>query len=89
MRKLALHTQVGKELAALPAKQYRQVMGAIIELLDQPFPHYSRPLKGYPYFRIEVGEYRVVYQAGGDLVSVLVVGKRNDSDIYRRLDRKM
>ena len=89
MRRLALHTQVGKELAGLPVKPFRQVMIAILELLDEPFPHYSRPLSGWPYFRIEVGEFRVIYEADTHTVSVLAVSKRNDGDIYRRLNRKM
>lgn len=89
MRRLALHTQVGKDLAVLPVKPFRQVMIAILELLGEPFPHYSRPLSGWPFFRIEVGEYRVIYEADGETVSVLAVGKRNDGEIYRRLNRKM
>jgi mRNA interferase RelE/StbE len=89
MRRLALHTQVGKEMAGLPVKPFRQVMIAILELLDDPFPHYSRPLSSWPFFRIEVGEYRVIYEADSETVSVLAVGKRNDGEIYRRLNRKM
>jgi mRNA interferase RelE/StbE len=88
MRQLALHSQVGKELAGLPPKQFRQVMIAILDLLDEPFPHYSRPLSGWPFFRIEVGEYRVIYEADDHKIFVLAVGKRNDGEIYRRLKRK-
>jgi mRNA interferase RelE/StbE len=89
MRKLALHSQVGKDLATLPAKQYRQVMSAIIELLREPFPHYSRPIAGAPFFRIELGEFRVIYRADDEQVYILAVGKRNDSEVYRLLERKM
>lgn len=89
MRKLALHTHLGKDLAAIPPKQYRQIMSAIIELLKEPFPHYSRPLAGSSFFRIEVGEFRVIYKADDETVSVLGVGKRNDADVYKLLERKM
>jgi mRNA interferase RelE/StbE len=73
----------------IPPKQYRQVVSAIIELLNEPFPHYSRPLAGSSFFRLEVGEFRVIYNADDGAVSVLGVGKRNDSEVYRLLDRKM
>ncbi len=89
MRKLSLHTHLGKDLAALPPKQYRQVMSAILDLLKEPFPHYSAPLAGSTFWRIEVGEFRVIYKADGDTVSVLGVGKRNDSEVYKLLERKM
>ncbi len=88
MRKLALHPQVGKDLADIPPKQYRQVMCAILELLDEPFPHYSRPLTGHPFYRIEAGEYRVIYEADDVTVYVLAVGKRNDGEVYRLLNRR-
>jgi mRNA interferase RelE/StbE len=82
MRKLALHTHLGKDLSTIPPKQYRQLMTAIIELLKEPFPHYSRPLAGSSFFRLEVGEFRVIYNADDDTVSVLGVGKRNDSEVF-------
>jgi mRNA interferase RelE/StbE len=34
-----------------------------------------------------VGEYRVIYAIDGELVEVLVVGKRNDDDMYKLWDR--
>lgn len=89
MRQLALHTHLRKDLADIPPKQYRQVMSAMIELLREPFPHYARPLAGTSFFRIEVGEYRVIYKADDNTVAVLGVGKRNDSEVYKLLERKM
>lgn len=35
---------------------------------------------------MEIGEYRVIDEADGDMVSVQAVGERNDGDIYRRLN---
>ena len=89
MRKLVLHRSVLKELPSLPAKQYRQVVGAIFDLLAEPYPHYSKPLSGSDYFRIAVGEYRVIYRTTDDAVFIAAFGKRNDGEIYRLLDRKM
>jgi mRNA interferase RelE/StbE len=63
MRKRALQKDVLKELDALPAKQYRQVVSAILDLLADPHQHYSKTLEGTPYRRLALGEYRVVYRA--------------------------
>jgi mRNA interferase RelE/StbE len=87
MRKLVLNKAVLKELEELPAKQYRQVVSAILDLLAEPCPHYSRALEGTPYRRLAVGEYRVIYRADEESVHVLVVGKRNDDEVYRQLKR--
>ena len=88
MRKLALSKEAAKDLPSLPAKQYRQVVGAILDLLADPEPHYSKPLTGTPYRRIAVGEYRVVYRTNDETVYVVVVGKRKDDEVYRALERK-
>jgi mRNA interferase RelE/StbE len=89
MRRLVLEKSVYKELPTLPAKQYRQVVSAIFDLLQEPQPHYSKRLQGSPYSRIAVGEYRVIYRADDESVYVVVFGKRNDDEIYKVLNRKM
>ena len=88
MRKLVLNKPVLKELEELPAKQYRQVVSAILDLLAEPCPHYSKALEGTPYRRLAIGEYRVVYRADEQFVHVAVAGKRNDDEVYRHLQRK-
>jgi mRNA interferase RelE/StbE len=88
VRTLAFDAEALKGVSDLPAKQYRQVVSAIFDLLKEPQPHYAEKLKGYPYFRLAVGEFRVVYRFDAASVSVLVFGKRNDGEIYRVLDQK-
>jgi mRNA interferase RelE/StbE len=89
VRQLVLDKAVHKELPALPAKQYRQVVGAIFDLLQDPRPHYSQQLQGTVYWRIAVGEYRVIYRADDETVYVVVFGKRNDDEVYKALSRKL
>jgi mRNA interferase RelE/StbE len=88
MRKLALEKAVVKDLLELPPKQYRQVVSAVFDLLTEPQPHYAKALRGSPYVRIAVGEYRIVYRVDAECVYVVVAGKRNDSEVYSRLGRK-
>jgi mRNA interferase RelE/StbE len=87
MRKLALNKAVVKELAELPPKQYRQVVCAILDLLEEPRPHYSTLLAGTPYLRIAVGEYRVIYRVDDESVHVVLSGKRNDDEVHKQLER--
>lgn len=88
MRKLLLNKAVLKELEEVPAKQYRQVVSAILDLLAEPSPHYSKALEGTPYRRLALGEYRVIYRADEEAVYVVVAGKRNDDEVYRSLRQK-
>ncbi|WP_431206716.1 type II toxin-antitoxin system RelE family toxin [Burkholderia cepacia] len=78
-----------KAIGKLDAKQYRQVVSAILGLLSNPEPHDSKQLRGATRGerRIDVGEYRVIYCVDGENVEVLVVGKRNDGDVYSVWER--
>lgn len=88
MRKLVLNKPVLKELDELPAKQYRQVVSAILDLLAEPSPHYSKALQGTPYRRLALGEYRVVYRADEEHIYLVVAGKRNDDEVYRCMKQR-
>lgn len=87
MRQLAIQKSVIKDLQGLPAKQYRQVVSSILDLLKEPSPHNSKNLQGSPYMRLAVGEYRVIYNYSEDSVAVYAFGKRNDGEIYKKLSR--
>ena len=87
--KLALKLLVSKQaygfLDTLPPKQFRQVLRKLLALLENPRPHDTEQLKGYPFLRNDVGEYRIVYDVQGDTLRLILVGKRNDDDVYKRL----
>lgn len=86
---LEMTKQAQKALAGLDAKQYRQVGSAIFGLLNNPAPHDSRPMKGAQHgeCRVDVGEYRIIYSVSGDQIEVLVIGKRNDDEVYKIWER--
>lgn len=89
MRKLALTHHAEKFLSALDAKLFKQVGRAVLSLLHNPEPHDSALLKGAAdgERRIDMGEYRVIYVVNGDTVEVLVIGKRNDDEVYKQWNR--
>jgi len=88
MLKLDLSNEAMRFIETLAGKQYKQVVSTMIGLLKEPTPHDSRALVGYPYRRVDIGEYRIVYDVQGDRLRVLVVGKRNDDAVYKALKRK-
>jgi mRNA interferase RelE/StbE len=34
-------------------------------------------------YRVDIGEYRVIYSFNETIVSIFIVGKRNDSEVYK------
>ena len=69
----------------LPPKQFRQIIKKVFALLENPRPHDSEELRGYPFLRNDVGEYRIIYDLRGDTLRLILVGKRNDEEVYRHL----
>ncbi|MDL2275690.1 type II toxin-antitoxin system RelE/ParE family toxin [Desulfosarcina sp. OttesenSCG-928-G10] len=89
MHKLDLTRSAGKFLQDLPAKQFRQIVTTIFHLPEQPELHDSKQLSSYPeYRRVDIGEYRIIYRHDGDTVKNCVIGKRNDSEVYKQFKRK-
>ena len=73
----------------LPSKQFKQIFTAIMDLLKNPRPNDSSKLKGYSnLYRKDVGEYRIIYKFDDDTVYILLIGKRNDDEVYKQLTRK-
>ena len=82
---LRMTKQALKACQGLDAKQYRQVVSAILALLTNPEPHDSQLLRGATRGerRVDVGEFRVIYAITDETVEILVVGKRNGDEVYK------
>jgi mRNA interferase RelE/StbE len=77
-------------IRGLQPKVAGQVARRVLALAVTPQPPDSEALSGYVGLRrVDVGEYRVVYRFDEsiDLVEVILVGKRNDGEVYKRLRR--
>lgn len=87
--KLTITKQALKALEGLDAKQYKQVGKTVFNLLSNSEPHDSKALKGASNGerRIDVGEYRVIYAITADVIEILVIGKRNDDEVYKVWER--
>jgi mRNA interferase RelE/StbE len=82
--------QVLDFVKGLQPKIAAQIAKKIFALNLDPLPTDSKSLIGYPgYYRVDIGEYRVVYYylPQDDLVQIILVGKRNDDKVYKQLKR--
>jgi len=86
MLKLDIKRPAFDSLVELQTRHFKQVMLSILRLAKDPYPHDTRKLTGYPYYRIDVGEFRVIYDiVKEETVRIILVGKRNDDEVYKRL----
>jgi mRNA interferase RelE/StbE len=74
-----------KDLNKAPRDIVNRLITAIGELAAEPFPMGVRKLSGTDrYFRIRVGDFRVVYGVYTDRLTIEIVRIGHRKDIYRR-----
>ena len=90
MLSLRFHPKALKELATLPPKHFRQVVGELFALMDNPMPNDVRQLKGIddPMFRVSSRECRIAYRFTETDLFIEAVGARNDDAVYRTIMRR-
>jgi mRNA interferase RelE/StbE len=88
MPALDLSKQAAAFLKGLPAKQARQIAEKLATLANDPSVLPSEAMKGYaPMRRLKSGEFRIIYAVIGEVIEVRLIGKRNDDEIYKALER--
>jgi mRNA interferase RelE/StbE len=76
-----------KFVASLPPKHQRQIAVKLQELRGNPRPVDSVQLKSArTHRRADVGEYRIIYSVESETLRIDLIGKRNDSEVYRRFE---
>ena len=85
MLNVNLSRNAAKFLRKLPQKHSFQIAVKIRSLQENPYPSDYKQLKGNlgQYYRIDSGEYRVIYEILGDILYIILIGKRNDDEVYR------
>lgn len=74
-----------RELRALSSEARQRIATRLLALADDPHPMQSIRLRGSEYFRVRVGDYRIIYSVAepNQMVTVLAIGHRRD--VYRDL----
>jgi len=85
MYKIAFAPAALRQLRKLPKPDQQRIMRAIQSLEDDPRPPNSKKLQGAESFwRIRVGDYRVVYEIQDSKLIVFVLRIANRKDVYRQ-----
>ena len=88
MPKIELSRQARDFLLDLPSKQARQIAEKLQALAVDPFALPSEALKGYqPMRRLKSGEFRIIFAVEPEIVQICLIGKRNDDEVYKALER--
>jgi len=91
MYKLLIEKRALKTLRDLKSnkKVYVQLVSKIFELLDNPYPNDAKKIKGkkQTFLRVDSGEWRIVYTVESETVKIILLGKRNDDEIYKLFER--
>lgn len=71
-----------KELEDLDAAVARRIIKKARELSSEPFSKDVKRLRGTPYFRVRIGDYRAIFSADAGVITILKVAHRKE--IYKR-----
>lgn len=76
--------QADRQFRSLPSQIRQRLRLRIDALAARPRPHGSEKLSGYEqFYRIRVGDYRIVYAVEDDRLLVLVVKVGHRREVYR------
>ena len=89
MLKLDIWPSAVKFPNRLDRKHTGQIALKILSLLADPKQSDSKLIKGtnISLMRADVGEYRILYHVEGDSLVVPLIGRRNDEDVYKKMER--
>jgi len=88
--KLVITDSAAKELKRIPAKMQDRIFEKIEGLADEPKPHGHKKLKNFAisgsdqddYYRIRVGDYRVIYTIEDELITIFIMKIAHRKDVY-------
>lgn len=74
-----------REFKKLPSKAQEQVSAVIDKLAENPRPHGYKPLHGKlkGFFRIDTGDYRIIYEVHDNILLVFIIKVGDRRDVYR------
>lgn len=86
MRKVEFSKQADKILEKLYKSNKKQAISIAKEVQNlalNPLPSDTKKLKGYEYYRVRVGNYRIIYHFDENTLFVTIINKRDV--VYKNL----
>ncbi len=87
MLPLDLTRQAKGFLEQLDPKQFRQIVRKLFGLMEDPRPADAKLLQGHPFWRADVGEYRIVYRVEQNVLKIALIDRRNDDEVHKKPGR--
>lgn len=87
MLEVNVYPKAKKFISRVPPKHAKQLVAKIQLLRINPRPQDSKSLHDFNCLRADSGEYRIIYEIEGDTLCIILIGKRNDDEVYKQLDR--
>jgi mRNA interferase RelE/StbE len=88
MRRIDLSKQAPDFLQRAQVKPAKQIAAKLKQLAVDPSALPSEALKGYaPLRRLKSGEFRIMFEIEPNVLRIVLIGKRNDDEIYKELAR--
>ncbi len=74
-----------KTLRRLPRPLMNRIFNKIENIARNPYAHHNnvRPLKGSPYYRLRVGDWRVIYEIQDEQILILVLKIASRGEVYK------
>lgn len=85
--KIEFDRKVKKDLKSVDIQDIKRIKAAIQKLGNNPRPEGCKKLKGnkQDYYRIRVGNYRVIYTINDNVLLVLIIRIGHRSEIYKNI----
>ena len=89
MLKILIWNDTKEFIDSLKDKHKLQIAKRIKKLAENPKPIKSKLLEGFdPLRRLRAGVYRIVYFVKDNVINVVLIDRRNDNKVYKKLIRK-
>lgn len=83
--RVSIEKAASKEIRKIHPTDQRRIVRKLDELADDPRHPGCAPMRGSDLWKVRVGNYRIVYEIGDELLVVVVVRVRHRKDVYRKL----
>ena len=85
--KIEFDKRVKKDFKSINPNDAKNIKNAIATLANNPRPSTCKKLKGktLDFYRLRVGNYRVIYSIQDNILRIIVVRVGHRSDIYKKL----
>ncbi len=81
--KIEFKKSASKELNSLPNKEIKKILNSIDQLSKGPRSANSKKLSASEYYRIRVGDYRILYEVKDQILIIYIIKIAHRKDVYR------